>query len=128
MNKGCGCIRGWLKIDDDRNAGCKHNGDIVQLNRDLSSLDTKIDYIIKAVDELRLCQTSLNTCMGTLQVDIAERPSKERLEKGLDKIEKLMNITSKHTTYFMFISVAVLIIITWLSGILGDLTKIFLHI
>jgi hypothetical protein len=107
---------------------CKHNGDIVRLNTDLSEvksdisevksgvavLNADIKYIVKAVDELKICNTNLNACIGTVQLGIAGMPSARDLKKAMDKV-------ATHDNYFTIIGAALLLLAAWSSGLLRDL-------
>jgi hypothetical protein len=93
--------------------------EVIGLSKGLGKLEVKIDYIVKTVDELKECQTALNTCVTTLKVDIASRPSKEKLEKALDKVQT-------HDTYFVLIGGALVLFVMWVSGWLGDVVRLFI--
>jgi len=93
--------------------------EVIDLGKRLANFEGKIDYIVKTVDELKDCQTALNTCVTTLKVDIAGRPSRERLEKALDKVQT-------HDTYFVLMGGALILFVMWVSGWLGDVIRLFI--
>jgi hypothetical protein len=93
--------------------------DISDVKSSIAGLNVDVKYIVKAVDELKICNTNLNTCIGTVQLGIAGMPSARDLKKSMDKV-------NTHDNYFTIIGAVLILLAAWSSGLLRDLVMIII--